>query len=55
MQKLAFIASFCAAFITMDAQFFHGDTTRMVWNSVNYSAHAAQTQVYYWTHPVGRR
>lgn len=55
MQKLAFIASFLAAFITMDGQFFHGDTTRTVWNSVNYSAQAAQKQVYHWTHRVGRR
>ena len=54
MQKLAFIASFLAAFITMDEQFFNGDTTRAVWYSVNHSAQAAQKQVYRWTHPVGR-
>jgi len=54
MSKLAFLASFLAAFITMDEQFFRGDTTRAVWRGVNYTAQAAQIQVQHWTRPIGR-
>jgi hypothetical protein len=45
MAKLGFIASFLAAFMTMDGHFFHGETTRTVWEGLNLTAHAAQTQI----------
>ncbi|MCC3246580.1 hypothetical protein LG047_14860 [Methylocystis sp. WRRC1] len=54
MSKLAFLASFLAAFITMDEQFFGGETTRAVWYGVSDAAHAAEKQIHRWTHPVGR-
>jgi hypothetical protein len=49
MSKVAFLASFLAAFITMDAQLFHGDTTRMVWDEIIDVSHAAQSRIVQWT------
>lgn len=54
MSKIAFIASFLAAFITMDEQFFNGDTTRAAWRGINYTAQAAQTQIERWVRPIRR-
>ncbi len=53
MAKIAFLASFLAAFMLMDGHFFHGETTRLVWEGANLTAQAAQKQVMRWTH-VGR-
>lgn len=55
MQKLALVASFLAAFITMDEQFFDGSTTREVWYMLTQASHATELQVRQWMHPVGRR
>lgn len=55
MQKIAFFASFLAAFITMDAQFFDGEHTRAVWRAANETASAADAQLERWAHPVGGR
>jgi hypothetical protein len=49
MPKLAFLASFLAAFITMDAQLFHGETTRAAWNGMIAVSQAAQAQVAQWS------
>ena len=54
MSKLAFVASFLAAFITMDEQFFDGATTREVWSAIMQASHSAETQLRHWTRPVGR-
>jgi hypothetical protein len=45
MAKLGFIASFLAAFMTMDGHFFHGETTRTVYEGLSLTAYAAQTQI----------
>lgn len=45
MAKLGFIASFLAAFMTMDGHFFHGETTRTVFEGMSLAAHAAQAQI----------
>ncbi len=36
MSKVAFLASFLAAFITMDEQFFEGKTTRQICSDVDF-------------------
>lgn len=54
MSKVAFLASFLAAFITMDGQFFDGATTRAVWRDVGDAARAAEAQIVRWTRPIGR-
>jgi hypothetical protein len=45
MAKIGFIASFLAAFITMDGHFFHGETTRTVFEGLSLAAQAAQAQI----------
>jgi hypothetical protein len=45
MAKVGFIASFLAAFMTLDGHFFHGDTTRTVFEGLRLTAGAAQTQI----------
>jgi hypothetical protein len=54
MSKLAFVASFLAAFITMDEQFFGGATTREAWYMITQASQAAEMQVRHWIRPVGR-
>jgi hypothetical protein len=49
MPKLAFLASFLSAFIMMDAQLFHGETTQAAWNGVIAVSQAAQAQVAQWS------
>jgi hypothetical protein len=48
MWKVSFIASFFAAFTTMDGQFFHGATTRLAWRELNAATSATQAQVRRW-------
>lgn len=55
MSKIGIIASFLAAFITMDGQFFDGDTTRAVWRAMNDTARAAEARLERWSHQTGRR
>lgn len=55
MSKLGFIASFLAAFITMDEQFFDGATTRAVWYSLVQTSHTAEAQLHQWSRPIGRQ
>jgi hypothetical protein len=45
MWKVSFLASFLAAFITMDGQFFGGATTRLAWRELNAATAATQAQV----------
>ncbi|WP_457796054.1 hypothetical protein [Methylocystis sp. S23] len=45
MARIGFIASFLAAFMTMDGHFFHGETTRTVFEGLSLTAKAAQTQI----------
>ena len=45
MSKLGFFASFVAAFVTMDAQFFGGATTKVIWGDILTISHAADTQI----------
>jgi len=53
MSKLAFVASFLAAFITMDEQFFGGETTRAVWFGVSDATNVVEKQIHQWTRPIG--
>ncbi len=55
MSKIAFLASFLAAFITMDAEIFGGEHTRAVWRAANDTASAADAQLARWSYPVRRR
>jgi hypothetical protein len=43
MSKLAFLASFLASFVMMDAQLFHGETTQAAWQGAMDAMRAAQT------------
>lgn len=52
MARLGFLASFLAAFITMDAHFFNGAATRQIWDDANYVGHAIERQFVRWTHPI---
>jgi hypothetical protein len=45
MPRIAFVASFLAGFMTMDGHFFHGETTRTVFEGMTLTAQAAQTQI----------
>ncbi|WBK01460.1 hypothetical protein [Methylocystis parvus] len=45
MAKIGFLASFLAAFMTMDGHFFHGETTRTVFEGLVLTGRAAHTQV----------
>jgi hypothetical protein len=45
MAKMGFIASFLAAFMTLDGHFFNGETTRTVLEGLSLTADAAQTQI----------
>lgn len=55
MKKLAFLASFLAAFITMDEQFLNGATTRMVWSDLGDVAHSIDRHVNRMMRPITRR
>lgn len=55
MKKLAFLASFLAAFITLDEQFLDGATTRMVWSDLGDVAHSVDRQVNRLMRPLTRR
>ena len=48
MQKIAFAASFLAAFIVMDSEFFNGEVTRQLWSDVHYLARKADSQFVRW-------
>jgi hypothetical protein len=48
MWKISFVASFLAAFLTMDDQLFDGATTRFAWRELNEAASATQAQVRRW-------
>lgn len=54
MTKLAFLASFLAAFVTMDEQLFDGAATRWTWDVLSVTSQAAEKQVLHWVH-YGRR
>ncbi len=44
MPKTAFMASFLAFFLMMDGHFFHGETTRIIWEGASEAAHLAHVQ-----------
>jgi hypothetical protein len=50
MAKVGFIASFLAAFMTLDGHFFHGETTRTVFEGLSLTADAAQKQIMRFAH-----
>lgn len=55
MSKVAFLASFLATFMTMDAYWLDGSATRFVWRETGDVAKAAQISIMRWAHPIMRR
>lgn len=48
MQKVAFLASFLAVFLTADNQLFDGVITRYSWDVASEAAHDAQLKIATW-------
>lgn len=55
MQRLAFVASFLAAFITLDLQFFDGGTTREGWHMMMQASQATEMHFRQWMRLIGRQ